>query len=414
MIAPIVRDPARKPSATTERPTASVPSARPVPGRNRPYDVVLVCNYSPWSRYKGGGQKSVHMVASAMAQSGRRVAVVYSKSPWERVDMPDGLPYTVVWAFFVGVRPGISSPLRFLNGIPFFFKVRSLCGPETLIIGNGDESSLLGFIRRKGAFVFASRNTYPDYLYGRDWTRPLTWLRALFREPRDAAVALALRGADRVTCTSGFSLEQVLRCFGIPKARVAVIPNGIDPVFLSRKAVGGGTGVLFFGRLTGNKGARLALEVYLRLPAEVRREHPLLIVGEGPQEGILRKRVRESDAQEEVRFLGWLDGEALTRMIAACKAVLLPSQEESFGNAILEALIMGQRLVTTRVCAIPELVGGFASLAAPDDEEEMAGQLLRELGRPRSQEEVDAQAEYFRERYSWGVTARRYLELSNP
>lgn len=78
----------------------------------KPYNVVLTCNYSPWSRYRGGGQKSVHMLACALARAGRRVCVVYSKAPWERVPVPADLPYAIRWARFVGVRPGISSHMR--------------------------------------------------------------------------------------------------------------------------------------------------------------------------------------------------------------------------------------------------------------------------------------------------------------
>src|SRR4051812_45995298 len=56
--------------------------------KNPQYDVVITCNYSPWSRYKGGAQKSVHMLASSLADEGKRVCVVYSKVPWETVPVP--------------------------------------------------------------------------------------------------------------------------------------------------------------------------------------------------------------------------------------------------------------------------------------------------------------------------------------
>src|SRR3954447_6259814 len=86
--------------------------------RRKPeYDVIMTCNYSPWSGYSGGGQKSVHMLAGEMARQGLKVAAVYSKAPWEKIAPHADPLYDEHWAGFFAVRPGISSPLRFLNGI---------------------------------------------------------------------------------------------------------------------------------------------------------------------------------------------------------------------------------------------------------------------------------------------------------
>ncbi|HLP42221.1 MAG TPA: glycosyltransferase family 4 protein, partial [Fibrobacteria bacterium] len=188
-------------------------------GPGRSYDVVLTSNYSPWSRYSGGGQKSVHMVASALARQGLKVAVLYSTAPWEKVDHPP-LPYDVRWACFFGLKPGISSPFRFLNGLSFLFAARRLAGPGTVLHGNGDEASLLWMIRRKRRFVFTNRYPeFPAFLHGSDWTRPATWLRVFFREPRFLALALAIRFCDDLTVTSASSLRQVAESFGSEAAR---------------------------------------------------------------------------------------------------------------------------------------------------------------------------------------------------
>lgn len=75
-------------------------------------DVLLSANYSPWSSYSGGIQKSVDQLAGAMNGLGARVAVLYSKAPWEALTVPER-PYPVHWALFFALRPGISSPGRF-------------------------------------------------------------------------------------------------------------------------------------------------------------------------------------------------------------------------------------------------------------------------------------------------------------
>ncbi|MDB5104997.1 MAG: glycosyltransferase family 1 protein [Fibrobacteres bacterium] len=381
---------------------------------NTPFDVVITCNYSPWSSYKGGGQKSVHMLAEAMAAEGRKVCVVFSKVPWEAIPLPADLPYEVRWAFFIGLRPGVSSPLRFLNGLTFLPTVRRLCGPDTLLIGNGDEASLYWTIRSRGKLVFGSRNTYDDFLKGSDWTRLSTWIRILFKEPRFVAVALAARRADVSTCTSGFSLEQLRQCFGIPGARAAVIPNGLDPLFFrAAYKESGQTGVLFFGRLAANKGAHHALEAFLRLPPEQRRAHPLTFAGDGPLKDKLERTAREAGAANEVIFSGWLSSRQLAEAITSCRLVLLPSLEESFGNAILETLATGQNLISTTACAIPEVAGPYGTLVASGDVAAMASAMARELSRIRGDGEIEEQRRYFQDRFSWRASARMYLDLES-
>jgi glycosyltransferase involved in cell wall biosynthesis len=379
----------------------------------KPYNVVLTCNYSPWSRYRGGGQKSVHMLASAFARTGRRVCVVYSKAPWERVPVPADLPYAIRWARFVGVRPGISSPLRFLNGFFFLKAMRGLTGRDTLIIGNGDEASLLWRARPRGWVIFASRNTWDTWLRGRDWTRPASWLRTFLREPRDAASILAARRADRVACTSEFSQAQMCAGFGIPPQRVSIIPNGLDPVFRDTEfREAGQRGAFFFGRLAANKGAALALEAWLRLPEATRREHPLTFAGTGPLQAKLERRVAEAGATGLVRFAGWLGGRDLAAAIISHRLVILPSLEESFGNAILETLATGQALVTTTACSIPEIAGPFGILVRPGEVGELASALQRGLALIRLPHEIAAQRRYFQDRFSWDQVALSYLKAA--
>jgi glycosyltransferase involved in cell wall biosynthesis len=351
------------------------------------------------------------MLASAFARMGRRVCVVYSKAPWEKVSVPGNLPYDLRWAWFAGFRPGISSPLRFLNGFTVLLAARGLIGPDTLVVGNGDESSLLWLIRPRGRLIFASRNTWDTWLRGRDWSKPSAWLRCFLREPRDAAAVLAARRADRVVCTSAFSLAQACDCFGVPPQRSTVIPNGLDPSFHGVSfGEAGQSGLLFFGRLAANKGAGLVLDAWLRLPEAVRRVHPLTFAGDGPLLAKLQHQAAEAGMADRVRFAGWLGGAELAAAIISHRLVALPSLEESFGNAILETLATGQELVTTTACSIPEIAGEFGILVPPGDVAELALALERGLARVRGAEEIARQRRYFLERFSWDQVAQAYLK----
>jgi glycosyltransferase involved in cell wall biosynthesis len=374
------------------------------------YDVILTCNYSPWSRYSGGAQKSVHMVATEMARLGLKTAVVYSKTPWEKIASHAKPEYDEHWAGFLALRPSISSPLRFLNGIFFYFKVKSLSSRGTVIHANGDEGSLFGLLPRKRRFIYTNRYPeFPPFLYGRDWTRPGTWIAILFREPRFVAIAMGLRRAHKVTVTSEYSRIEAAKAFGLKAAAVSVVPNGVDPLFLELPIEGGDEprrGVLFFGRLTHAKGSDLALEAYARLPEELRAAHPLRILGAGPLREELEARGKALGVTAE--FPGWRRGEELAREILASAVVCLPSREESFGNTVAETLALGQSLVSARAGSIPEVAGPWGTLAPTGDVAALAAGLEKALRHPMDAETRLRQREYVRGRYGWGRTAERF------
>jgi glycosyltransferase involved in cell wall biosynthesis len=379
------------------------------------YDVILTCNYSPWSRYSGGGQKSVHMLATEMSAQGLKVAAVYSKAPWEKIRPHAATAYDEHWAGFFAIRPGISSPLRFLNGIFFYLTVRSLATQRTVIHGNGDEASLLWLVRRKRKFVYTNRYPeFPTFLAGRDWTRLRTWIAIFFREPRFVAMALGIRRADKVTVTSKYSLVEARKAFGLDAGRMEVVHNGVDPVFLDiplRSECGGG--VLFFGRLTKAKGADLALEAYARLPADLRSRHPLRIIGAGPIRCELEARAKELGLSG-VEFPGWKSGTELARAILSSCAICLPSREESFGNSVVEALALGQPLISTRAGSIPEVAGPWGNLVPADDLAALSARLEQELRKEPTWMERSRQREFIRSRYSWGRSALGYRAIYSP
>ncbi len=379
--------------------------------QSKTVNIILTCNYSPWSKYRGGGQKSTHMLASALSQKGFEVRVVYSKAPWEKVNLPATLPYKIQWAFFLGIKPGVSSPLRFLNGIFYYFLIKRISNLNTIIHGNGDEASLLWLIPHKKKFLFTSRNTYPAYLSGLNWKKLSTWLKIFFTEPRDVAVAMAIFHANKVTCTSRFSLQQLQDCFALEATRSAIIPNGLDPVFLQYKfQENNQKDILFFGRLAINKGADHALEAYALLPENLRTQHGLTFAGTGPLHAQLLSRSKELGLSEKIKFSGWVSNEQLGDLLVQHRLVFLPSLEESFGNAILETLITGQQLVTTSACAIPEVAGAYGIQIPSGDIYGFAKALENELQRQRTPEEITQQIEYYRSQYTWEAVASLYLQ----
>ena len=112
--------------------------------------------------------------------------------------------------------------------------------------------------------------------------------------------------------------------------------------------------------------------------AEVNRRFPcrLLMIGDGPERSGAERRLRELGLEERVAFLG--KQESFAELLAASDVFLLPSEQESFGLAALEALSCGVPVVASNIGGIPELVehGETGYLAPAGEVGTMAAHVL--------------------------------------
>ena len=78
------------------------------------------------------------------------------------------------------------------------------------------------------------------------------------------------------------------------------------------------------------------------------------MIGDGPERSPAERRLRELGLEDRVAFLG--KQESFAELLAASDVFLLPSEQESFGLAALEALSCGVPVVASNIGGIPELV----------------------------------------------------------
>ncbi len=80
----------------------------------------------------------------------------------------------------------------------------------------------------------------------------------------------------------------------------------------------------------------------------------LILIGEGPDHKSSHDLAREYHMQEKVIYLGTQD--YIENLLACADLFLLPSSEESFGLAALEALSSKTPVIGTRIGGLPEVV----------------------------------------------------------
>jgi glycosyltransferase involved in cell wall biosynthesis len=75
---------------------------------------------------------------------------------------------------------------------------------------------------------------------------------------------------------------------------------------------------------------------------------------------------------QEVILHGWATNDEVRRMIAASRALLLPSYAEGLPIVIMEALALGRPAISTTIAGIPELVDSQCGwLVSPGNHDEL-------------------------------------------
>ncbi|MBI3945928.1 MAG: glycosyltransferase family 4 protein [Armatimonadetes bacterium] len=188
---------------------------------------------------------------------------------------------------------------------------------------------------------------------------------------------LAGRWTDCLVAVSHAEADLAAAAGLLPKARIAVIENGVDPAETVSRAEGAAVRqalgiapqapvVLFAARLVEQK----APEVLVRAALRVLERHPdavFLLAGEGPLRPLLEQEIARANGEPNVRLLGYRPDAA--RLYAAADLFALPSRWEGLPYALLEAMAAGLPVVASDIPAIAEAApcGETALLVPPDD-----------------------------------------------
>jgi N-acetyl-alpha-D-glucosaminyl L-malate synthase BshA len=212
---------------------------------------------------------------------------------------------------------------------------------------------------------------------------------------RDPAVSeltrYAVRTSDAVTAVSRF-LQRTASIVFPENAGIQWIPNFVDLRAFPRAPRGdradfADDGELLLMHVSNFRPVKNPLDT-LRVLAAVNRERParLVLVGDGPELAAAWSEAGRLRIQERVRLLGSrVDVQSL---LARADVFLLPSSQESFGLAALEALASGVPAVTSDAGGLPELIeNGRSGYVVPiGDNDAMARRVLELVADARTLE----------------------------
>lgn len=123
-----------------------------------------------------------------------------------------------------------------------------------------------------------------------------------------------------------------------------VVPQGVDDKYLRIESAKNPKHILFLGRLDiGQKGIDLLLKAYKQIKSSV--DYPLVIVGHGPDEKQVRNLVSKYKLEKKVRLTGPIFGNRKEKLLSEAVVFAVPSRNEGFCIAALEAIAAGVPVV---------------------------------------------------------------------
>ncbi len=145
-------------------------------------------------------------------------------------------------------------------------------------------------------------------------------------------------------------MAETAKHFGYPRNKIFQLYNFIDKIDKTPATLG--NYILYFGRLSAEKGIDVLLRALAKCPGEI-----LKIVGSGPELSKLEKLVIDLHINNRVEFCGQKSGQELHNIIKNAKIIAVPSVWlENMPFSLLEAMSMAKPIIASRVGGLPEMI----------------------------------------------------------
>ncbi|MFI8593166.1 glycosyltransferase [Microbacterium sp. NPDC078428] len=194
----------------------------------------------------------------------------------------------------------------------------------------------------------------------------------------------------------------------------ATIPPGVEDNLLhverASSVLGERTAVLFLGRLSKVKRLDLVLAA---MAVEPLSQTTIELIVAGSPDGSMSpdpvEFARRSGIADRVKFLGTVDKETRRQLFTRVSALVLPSDDESFGMAAAEAMAAGVPTIVSPHVGIASLPGAASALRlVPQDPVAISQAIVDVI---HDAELAQSGREYAQQHFSWRAAAASTLSF---
>jgi PEP-CTERM/exosortase A-associated glycosyltransferase len=238
------------------------------------------------------------------------------------------------------------------------------------------------------------------------------------------------RAANAVT-TICEGLRQEIISRGVSEQKITVIPNGVDvdsfhysepadAELVRLLGLAGKTVIGFIGSFYAYEGIPLMLEA-LPAIAEKNKSVIFLLVGGGPEEELIKRKIEELGLQDKVIVTGRVPHEEVHRYYSVVDVFTYPRLSMRLTDLVtplkpLEAMAQGRLVVASDVGGHRELIedGKTGVLFKADDAASLASAVCKLLdNRHEWQDLREAGRKFVEQERSWQASVGRYVDVYN-
>jgi len=234
--------------------------------------------------------------------------------------------------------------------------------------------------------------------------------------------------AQAVTCICD-GLKQDIISRGVNKEKITIIPNAVniekftfgqsaDPKLKQELGLQGKTVLGFIGSFYAYEGIPLILEA---LP-EILKQHAdvcVLLVGGGPQEHIIKEKVKQLQLESQVVFTGRVSHDVVQDYYNQVDIFLYPRLSMRLTDLVtplkpLEAMAQGRLVIASDVGGHKELITHQKNgmLFKANDPRSLASSVLNLLGRPEDWDNIrEAGKDYVEQERNWPNSVVNYKDV---
>ena len=314
--------------------------------------------------YGGSGVVATEL-GIELAAMGHEVHFISYSQPFRLSGRDDGITYHEVP---VSSYPLFEFPPYDLALASRMAEVAEFCSLDLLHVHYAIPHSVSALLARQMLATRGRRLPFVTTLHGTDIT-----LVGLDRSYLPIT-RYAIEQSDGVTCISNYLKEETIKHFGATR-EIEVIPNFVNcDVYLPimdqaaratarrRLAKPEEAILMHLSNFRPVKRVVDVVKVFARVASELPAQ--LVLVGDGPDRSAAEWLAHDLGIHSRVHFLGKQD--RVNELLPLADLMLMPSEQESFGLAALEAMACKVPSIATRVGGVPELIDdGVTGLLYP-------------------------------------------------
>lgn len=166
---------------------------------------------------------------------------------------------------------------------------------------------------------------------------------------------------------------------------------------------------VFVGRLVSQKGC----DLLIRACKDLDRPFTLNIIGDGPELNKLKALAINLNLENSIKFIGFLQGESLARMLNKHKVLIIPSiEKEGFGIVALEGMACGCKIIAASAGGLYEAVNKFGKIFKMQDKNELSFLLNEDIITYAEETDlVKEELKNYLNKHTSNIVAHKYLSF---